>query len=152
MARRLVDEVGPKRGRGRPRKDNGSDTGPVSVIENGRLGDNAAKRLAGFVEEIEGAEEVRRDLSEKIKEIYKAAKDAGFENKIIRKVIAVRRRDADDLQAEQDMIDIYKQALGMLSDLPLGQAAIVRNVPTRAAEALRAASQAHLEGDLPPIA
>jgi uncharacterized protein (UPF0335 family) len=105
MAERLVDEV--KRGRGRPRKganENGVEAGPEAIIENGRLGDNAAKRLAGFVEEIEDHEERRRELSEHIKDIYKAAKDAGFENKIIRKVIARRRREEEDLQAEEEAL------------------------------------------------
>jgi uncharacterized protein (UPF0335 family) len=120
----------------------------------GRFGDNAAKRLAGFVEEIEAAEERRRTLSDAIRTIYKTAKDAGFENKIIRRVIADRRRDQDDIAAEQDMIDIYKQALGMLADTPLGEAAIAHNVPTPNVSAIRAA-QAHLGSspeDLPPAA
>lgn len=152
MAKRLVDEV--KRGRGRPRKDaaNGSEPDPAAMIENGRLGDNAAKRLAGFIEEIEHHEERRREMSDHIKDIYKTAKDAGFENKIIRKVIARRRREADDLIAEEDMIALYEQALGQLVDTPLGQAAVAANVATRNDAAIRAA-RSHLGGDdLPPAA
>lgn len=96
------------------------------VIENGRLGDNAAKRLAGFVKEIEACEDRRNVLSEQIKDIYKAAKDAGFENKIIRKVIARRRREEDALQIEEDMIALYERALGEFVNTPLGQASAPR--------------------------
>jgi uncharacterized protein (UPF0335 family) len=152
MAKRLADD-NVIRGPGRPRRGspNGEASPTSEIIQNGRFGDNAAKRLAGFVEEIEAAEERRRTLSDAIRTIYKTAKDAGFKNKIIRRVIADRRRDQDDIAAEQDMIDIYKQALGMLADTPLGVAAIVHNVPTRNDAAIHAA-QDHLGTDLPPAA
>lgn len=123
----------------------------AAFIENGRLGDNAAKRLAGFVDEIEAGEDARRELSEHIKETYKNAKDAGFENKIIRKVIARRRREADDLQSEEDMIALYEHALGPLADTPLGQAAVVANVATRNVSDINAA-RAQRGDDFPPAA
>ena len=123
----------------------------AAFIENVPLGDNAAKRLAGFVDEIEAGEDARRELSEHIKETYKTAKDAGFENKIIRKVIARRRREADDLQSEEDMIALYEQALGQLADTPLGQAAVVTNVATRNVSAINAA-RAQRGDDFPPAA
>jgi len=83
-----------------------------------------AGHLRAFIERIEKLEEEKRALAEDIKDIYAEAKGTGFDAKIIRKIVALRRMDRDKRREEQEMLDIYMGALGMLSDLPLGQAAI----------------------------
>ena len=59
-------------------------------------------------------EDEKRVLSEDIKEVYAEAKGSGFDTKIMRQVIRLRRMDKDDLDEQDALIDVYKRALGML--------------------------------------
>jgi uncharacterized protein (UPF0335 family) len=78
------------------------------------VGGIAGDRLKSFVERIERLEEERRALSGDIKEVYAEAKGNGFDIKIMRQVIRLRRMDKEDLDEQDALIDIYKRALGML--------------------------------------
>jgi len=78
------------------------------------VGGIAGDRLKSFVERIERLEEERRALSNDIKEVYAEAKGNGFDTKIMRQVIRLRRMDKDDLDEQDALIDVYKRALGML--------------------------------------
>ena len=78
------------------------------------VGGIAGDRLKSFVERIERLEEERRTLSADIKEVYAEAKGTGFDPKIMRQVIRLRRMDKDDLDEQESLIDVYKRALGML--------------------------------------
>jgi len=83
-------------------------------------------QLQSIVSRIERQEAERADIAESIKEIYLEAKSNGFDPKIIKKIIAMRKQDADKRMREQALIDTYMAALGMLADLPLGQSAVER--------------------------
>ena len=83
-------------------------------------------QLKAIVERIERLEDDKKAISDDIKEVYAEAKANGFDSKIIRKVISLRKQEAAKRQEEQALIDTYMGALGMLADLPLGQAAIAR--------------------------
>ena len=91
-----------------------------------KIGDNGVngEQLRAFIERIERLTEEKKALADDIKDVYAEAKGNGFDAKIIRKVVSMRRIDADKRRAEQEMIDLYLTALGMLADTPLGQAAI----------------------------
>ena len=78
------------------------------------IGGIAGDRLKSFIERIERLEEERRALSADIKEVYAEAKGTGFDTKIMRQVIRLRRMDKDDLDEQDALIDVYKRALGML--------------------------------------
>ncbi|HTW53000.1 MAG TPA: DUF2312 domain-containing protein [Stellaceae bacterium] len=78
------------------------------------VGGIAGDRLKSFIERIERLEEERRALSNDIKEVYAEAKGNGFDVKIMRQVIRLRRMDKDDLDEQDALIDVYKRALGML--------------------------------------
>ncbi len=78
------------------------------------VGGIAGDRLKSFIERIERLEEERRALSEDIKEVYAEAKGTGFDTKIMRQVIRLRRMDKDDLDEQESLLDVYKRALGML--------------------------------------
>ena len=80
------------------------------------LGATAQGKLKSLIERIERLEEERRALSNDIKEVYAEAKGTGFDPKIMRQVIRLRRMDKDDLDEQESLIDIYKRALGMLPD------------------------------------
>jgi uncharacterized protein (UPF0335 family) len=83
-------------------------------------------QLQSIIDRIEKLEDDRALLAADIKEIFTEAKSNGFDVKIIRKVLAIRKKDAEQRDIEQTLIDTYMTALGMLSDTPLGQAAISR--------------------------
>ncbi|HEV2336919.1 MAG TPA: DUF2312 domain-containing protein [Stellaceae bacterium] len=78
------------------------------------VGGIAGERLRSFIERIERLEEERRTLGADIKEVYAEAKGAGFDTKIMRQLIRLRRMDKDDLDEQETLLDIYKRALGML--------------------------------------
>jgi hypothetical protein len=83
-------------------------------------------QLVSIIDRIEKLEDDRALLAVDIKDVLAEAKSNGFDVKIIRKVLAIRKKDAEERDIEQTMIDSYMAALGMLSDTPLGQAAISR--------------------------
>jgi uncharacterized protein (UPF0335 family) len=78
------------------------------------VGGIAGDRLKSFIERIERLEEERKALSNDIKEVYAEAKGTGFDTKIMRQVIRLRKMDKDDLDEQEALIDVYKRALGML--------------------------------------
>ncbi len=69
-----------------------------------------------FIERIERLEQEKKVIGEDIKEIYTEAKSFGFDTKIMRKVIMIRRVDTDKRREETEILDLYLQALGMLDD------------------------------------
>lgn len=86
----------------------------------------AAERLRSIVDRIERLDQERANLAEDIKEIYAEAKSGGFDVKALRALIKERKQDAarrDELEA---MVDVYRRALGQLSDTPLGEATLRR--------------------------
>ena len=90
-----------------------------------KIGHNvAAERLMSIVERIEKLEEERKALQADIKDIYTEAKSAGYDAKVLRMVIAARKKDQDELSEQQALLETYMRALGMLADTPLGQAAL----------------------------
>lgn len=84
----------------------------------------AGDKLASLVDRIERLENDKRDLAGDIKEVYAEAKGTGFDTKVLRKLIAKRRRDKDDLDEEETLLAIYERALGEYVKTPLGAAAL----------------------------
>ena len=84
-------------------------------------------QLASIVDRIEKLELEKADIADLIKDVYTEAKSNGFDVKILRKIIVQRKKTDEERKLEQDLIDTYMNALGMLADLPLGQAAL-RNI------------------------
>jgi uncharacterized protein (UPF0335 family) len=76
----------------------------------------AGERLRSLIERIERLEEEKRTLSADIKEVYAEAKGTGFDTKIMRQIIRLRRMDKDDVDEQETLLDIYKRALGMLPE------------------------------------
>ena len=74
----------------------------------------AGDRLKSFIERIERLEEEKRALAEDIKEVFAEAKGTGFDVKIMRQIIKIRKMDKDDLDEQESLLDVYKRALGML--------------------------------------
>ena len=72
-----------------------------------------ADELRQLVERIERLEQEKKDIAEQVAEVFAEAKGRGYDTKVMRKVIALRRRDAGDVAEEEAILDVYKQALRM---------------------------------------
>ena len=75
-------------------------------------------QLQSVIERIERMEVEKTAVAEDIKQIYLEAKGNGFDTKIIRKIVALRKKTAEEREAERAIIELY---LGQLSDTPLGR-------------------------------
>lgn len=73
----------------------------------------ARDQLKAFIDRIERMEEEKKAISDDIRDIYGEAKSSGFDSKILRKVIAIRKQDADKRAEEDAILDLYLVSLGM---------------------------------------
>lgn len=78
------------------------------------VGGVGGERLRSFVERIERLEEEKSHLAEDIKEVYAELKGVGFDAKTIRKIIALRKLDAEKRREGEELLDLYKTAIGMI--------------------------------------
>jgi uncharacterized protein (UPF0335 family) len=74
----------------------------------------SAGQLRAIIERIERLEEEKREVSEQIKEVYAEAKGNGFDVRTLRKIVSLRKKDVEERQEEEAMLDLYMAALGML--------------------------------------
>ncbi len=73
----------------------------------------APERLKSFIERIERLEEEKATIAADIREIYAEAKSAGFAVKIMRQVVRLRKMDSHDRREQEELLDIYKNAVGL---------------------------------------
>jgi uncharacterized protein (UPF0335 family) len=78
-----------------------------------QTGGIAADRLRSLVERIERLEEERKALGSDIKDIYSEAKSAGFDVKVLRQLIRIRKQEAAEVEEQEGLLDVYRRALGM---------------------------------------
>ena len=81
---------------------------------------NAVTRdqLRSFIERIERLEEEKKTIADDIKDVYGEAKSTGFDTKILKKVISIRKQDRDERMEQEAILQTYLIALGMAEDLP----------------------------------
>lgn len=72
-----------------------------------------ADELRQFIERFERLDAEKRDLADQQKEVMAEAKGRGYDTRVLRKVIALRKRDQQDLAEEEAVLELYKEALGM---------------------------------------
>ncbi|MBC7155653.1 MAG: DUF2312 domain-containing protein [Rhodobacteraceae bacterium] len=72
-----------------------------------------AEELRQFIERYEHLEAEKKDIADQQKEVMAEAKGRGYDTKVLRKVIAIRKRDAADLAEEEAVMELYLAALGM---------------------------------------
>ena len=82
----------------------------LSVVETDPL---PGEEIRQFIERYESLEAQKKDLAEEMKECMAEAKGRGYDVKVLKKIIAIRKRDKDDLAEEEAILEMYKQALGM---------------------------------------
>ena len=72
-----------------------------------------ADELRQFIERYERLEAEKKDIADQQKEVMAEAKARGYDTKVMRKVVALRKRDRDEIAEEEAILDMYKEALGM---------------------------------------
>lgn len=91
-----------------PTTQNESSTGSTSGADA-----VTGQRIKSFVERIERLEEEKTALAEDIKEVYGEAKATGFDVKTIRTIVKLRKQDLEKRREEDELLDLYKAAIGM---------------------------------------
>ena len=72
-----------------------------------------ASHLRAFIERIERLEEEKRAIADDIKEIYAEAKGNGFDTKVLRQVVKIRKQDHSERMEQEALLELYMAALGM---------------------------------------
>jgi len=85
------------------------NTGPADPSTS----ESSAQRLRSFIERIERLEEEKAGIAADIKEVFAEAKGTGFDVKIMRQIVRLRKQDAEDRREQEELLDLYKRALGM---------------------------------------
>jgi uncharacterized protein (UPF0335 family) len=75
--------------------------------------DVTADELKQYVERYEHLDAEKKDISDQQKEILQEAKGRGYDTKVLKKIIALRKRSSDDIAEEEAVLELYKAALGM---------------------------------------
>ena len=82
--------------------------------DNSVMDTETAKKLVSYIERIEHMDEERISIAEDIKNEFLAAKGAGFDVKIMKAILKLRKRSTDEVEEEEALLDVYKAALNML--------------------------------------
>lgn len=80
-----------------------------------QIGGVSSGQLKSFIERIERLEEEKLEVSEQIREVFAEAKGSGFDVKIIRQVLKIRKMETQERQEQEELLDLYLSALGMIS-------------------------------------
>jgi uncharacterized protein (UPF0335 family) len=78
-----------------------------------KAGGIAADHLKSFIERIERLEEEKKALADDIRDVYSEAKATGFDAKVMRQIVKIRKMDKDDLDEQEALLETYMRALGM---------------------------------------
>ena len=81
--------------------------------DDAKVGGIAVDRLRSLIERIERLEEERKALGNDIKDIYGEAKSAGFDVKVLRTIIRLRKQEPAEIEEQETLLDVYRRALGM---------------------------------------
>ena len=72
-----------------------------------------ARQLMALIERIERLEEDKKTVADEVKDVYTEAKSVGYDVRIMRKIVAIRKQDQEKRREEEDLLETYLQALGM---------------------------------------
>lgn len=86
---------------------------PKDHNETADVGGIAADRLRSIIERVERLESERKALSGDIKDIFTEAKSAGFDVKVLRQIIRIRKQEPAEVEEQETLLDVYRRALGM---------------------------------------
>ena len=83
--------------------------------DNSKAGGVAGDQLRSFIERIERLEVEKKELTDDIRDVFAEAKGSGFDTKIMRQVIKLRKKDKAEREDEEALLDLYCHALGIFS-------------------------------------
>lgn len=89
-----------------------TDSSSASTDSTPAFGGIAAEALRQFIDRIERLEEEKRTLSEDIKDVYGQAKSQGFDTKVIRKIVSLRKQDRQEREEQEQLLELYLAAIG----------------------------------------
>jgi len=84
----------------------------LSSIAGAGSGGVAAERLRSFIERVERLEEEKQGLQNDIKDVYAEAKGEGYDTKVLRQIVRIRKMDRAERQEQEALLDLYLSALG----------------------------------------
>ena len=90
--------------------DTAFDQGPADAATS----DSSAARLKSFIERIERLEEEKAGIAADIKDVYAEAKGTGFEVKVMRQIVRLRKMETEARREQEELLDLYQRALGMI--------------------------------------
>jgi uncharacterized protein (UPF0335 family) len=91
------------------------------------IGNNTQAQLKSIIERIENLVVEKKAIQDDIKDIFAEAKGNGFDVKVLREIVRMRKQDKTERESHEAIVETYMKSLGMLADLPLGKAAMVRD-------------------------
>lgn len=90
----------------------------------------AAGQIMSIINRVERLEEEKAALAGDIKEVYAEAKSNGYDVKILRQIVSIRKKDAAERQEQEAILDLYLHAIGMVSDTPTTAPKVVQLAQT----------------------
>ena len=84
------------------------------TIDASAIDNDTAKKLVAYIERIERMDEEKSGIADDMKNEFLAAKSDGFDTKIMKMILKLRKRSADEIQEEEALVEVYRSALGML--------------------------------------
>lgn len=88
-----------------------------SADDDAKPANVSGQRLKSFLERIERLEEEKKALAEDVRDVYSEAKSLGFETKIMRKIINIRKMNVEKRREEAELLELYMNAIGMQGNL-----------------------------------
>lgn len=85
----------------------------LKTKDDAQQGEVSGTRLKSFIERVERLEEEKKTLGEDIRDVYSEAKAIGFEPKIMRKIVSLRKANLEKRREEQELLELYMAAIGM---------------------------------------
>ncbi len=82
-------------------------------MEENNIGGISAGQLRSFIEKIENLEQDKAEISETIRDIFAEAKSEGFDVKVMRQLMKLRRMKKEELAEQEELLDLYRQAVGI---------------------------------------
>lgn len=82
-------------------------------MSDNSTGEVSGQRLKSFIQRIEKLEESKAAVLEDIKDVYGEAKSTGFDVKIIRQIVRLRKMEVEKRREQEELLDLYKSAIGM---------------------------------------
>lgn len=90
-----------------------------SADDDAKPANVSGQRLKSFLERIERLEEEKKALAEDVRDVYSEAKSLGFETKIMRKIISIRKMPVEKRREETELMELYMKAIGMHGNLDI---------------------------------